>query len=137
MRDICATLFKSSLEFFKDFYVRAIVACAVAMDVECGATRNLLTEGAAHCRTQMLSKGSVHSHRKIEVGIKRRLDLGETLDALLDSQQERQLRGAVYHDNLTTRAPIDKNAASFAHDAGDAFIQVYRDVLEHLVFNLP
>lgn len=136
IRDIYATLFKSSLESFNNFYMRAIVTCAVVMDVECEAMRNLLTKDAARCHTQMLSKGSVHSHRKIKIDTKKQLDLGETLDALLDSQQKRQLRDVVYHENLTTQTPVDKNVAVFGHDTEEALIELYKDVLEYLAFNI-
>lgn len=57
------------------------------------------------------------------VGIKGRKRLGQTLNGLLDSQQDEQVRKSfVCHEILITQAPVE------------AFLGLYGDVLERLAF---
>lgn len=135
--DICAALFNSSLESFNGFYMRAIVVCAVIMGVEWGAMRISLIGNAANPWAQMLGRDLVRLPSKTEVGIRKQMWSSKTLDALLDLQQDEQLRNSfVYHKDLTTQASLTDSAPLSGHNVEGPFLDLYSAVLEHLAFNI-
>jgi len=107
------------------------------MGVEWGAMRISLTGNAANPWAQMLGRGSLRLPCKTDVGVRKRMWSSQTLDALLDLQQDEQLRkGFVYHKDLATQASLTDSAPLSDHNAEGSFLDLYRAVLKHLAFNI-
>jgi len=107
------------------------------MGVEWGAMRISLIGNAANPWAQMLGRDLVRLPSKTEVGIRKQMWSSKTLDALLDLQQDEQLRNSfVYHKDLTTQASLTDSAPLSGHNAEGSFLDLYRAVLKHLAFNI-
>ena len=147
LREICAALFRSSLDSFNGFYIRAIAACAVELRVQWGDMGRVLAvkeDALKHLTPRQLVDGvqrqlpgrSLVSIRQIlKLPSSRRSGLSRSLTALLDQEQvERIMNTIEYMENVTTPAPLNDQVPFFAQATPKIFLQLYRDVLERLTF---
>ena len=149
LREICAALFKSSLDSFNGFYMRAIAACAVELRVQWGdmgrvlaakedALKNLtsrqLVDGV---QAQSSSRSLANIQQILKLPSSRQSGISRSLTALLDQEQVERVMTTVEHlETITTPTPLNDQEPFFAQATPKIFLELYRDVLERLAFDI-
>ena len=149
LREICAALFRSSLDSFNGFYMRAIAACAIELGIQWGDMGRMLTvkEEAFEKLTpkqlvdgvqrQSSGRSIVNIRQTTKLPFRRRSGVSRSLAALLDQDQaERVMTTVEYLGNVSTPAPPSDQEPFFAQATPKTFLELYGDVLERLTFDV-
>ena len=145
LKNICATLFESSLSSYNGFYMRAIVACAIEAGVDwrtmgrlLAGDKSLINKHIEGCAVRDASRrGPVDPDYVLRASSTWFLGPGRTCAALPDLQRDKQTRNSVGVQWESTRVSFDNDQKpAFGSDTPKIFFKAYKVVLERLAFDV-